>query len=399
VRILFVAMLNSIHTARWIRQLHGFGWDLHLFPVQQGTVDPNLDELHPEISQITLQYPRGIPLSAPRPGVRTEGVRRFGIRGNLGKEISRRIRQRHHREADLAETVRRIRPDIIHSMEFQLAGYLTLAGLPLMGPSRPPWIASNWGSDVYLFGKLASDRDRVRAVLQSCDYYHCECERDVGLAREMGLNGKVLPVVPASGGFDVAGMAALSNGVPPSARRVIVLKGYQHFAGRALVGIRALELCADALRGYRVVVLPATPDVAIAAELASQRTGIEFTSFPSLPHGDTLRLFASSRIHIGLSISDAISTSFLESIITGSFPIQSYTSCCSEWIKDGEGGLIVPPEDPDVVARAIRRALADDALVDAAALANRKVAFERLDLSVIRPKVKQMYEQIVSATA
>ena len=33
MRVLFVAMADSIHTARWIRQLQGQGWDLHLFPV------------------------------------------------------------------------------------------------------------------------------------------------------------------------------------------------------------------------------------------------------------------------------------------------------------------------------------------------------------------------------
>jgi hypothetical protein len=399
VRILFVAMHNSIHTARWIRQLRGLGWDLHLFPIQQSDPDPDLDQLHPEIREITVHHPGGLPLSAPRPGVREAGTWPLRLRGPARKDIFRRIRRRFlRRDRDLAATVRRIRPDVVHSMEFQHAGYLTLAALPHMGPARPPWLAANWGSDVYLYGRLASDREQVRALLRSCDYYHCECERDVALAREFGLRGEVVAVSPSGGGFDVATIAGLSGGVPPSARRVIVLKGYQHWAGRALVGIRALELCADVLSGYRIVVLPVERPVAIAAELASQRTGIEFETRGGLPHEETLRLFASARVHIGLSISDAISTSFLESMITGAFPIQSCTSCASEWIDDGVGGIIVPPEDPEVIARAIRRALADDALVDEAARSNRKTAMERLDLSVVRPRVTEMYERIAAAT-
>jgi len=41
--ILFVAMSGSIHTARWINQLEGHGWDIHLFPsLDQGVVHPEL---------------------------------------------------------------------------------------------------------------------------------------------------------------------------------------------------------------------------------------------------------------------------------------------------------------------------------------------------------------------
>ena len=32
MKILFVAMSDTIHTARWIGQLAGLGWDVHLFP-------------------------------------------------------------------------------------------------------------------------------------------------------------------------------------------------------------------------------------------------------------------------------------------------------------------------------------------------------------------------------
>src|SRR5712692_7747884 len=33
MRILFVAMTDSVHTTRWINQLNALGWDIHLFPV------------------------------------------------------------------------------------------------------------------------------------------------------------------------------------------------------------------------------------------------------------------------------------------------------------------------------------------------------------------------------
>jgi len=70
-----------------------------------------------------------------------------------------------------------------------------------------------------------------------------------------------------------------------------------------------------------------------------------------------LHYYGRARIYIGLSISDAISTSLLEAMVMGAFPIQSCTACADEWIEDGKSGFIVPPEDPHVIAEAIRRAL------------------------------------------
>ena len=80
----------------------------------------------------------------------------------------------------------------------------------------------------------------------------------------------------------------------------------------------------------------------------------------------------------------------------GAFPIQSCTSCADEWIEDGKTGLIVPPEDAEIVAVAIRRAVSDDTLVDYAAEQNAQLAAERLDHSVIQPQVIAMYEKVVA---
>ncbi|MGE5664254.1 MAG: glycosyltransferase, partial [Deltaproteobacteria bacterium] len=165
--------------------------------------------------------------------------------------------------------------------------------------------------------------------------------------------------------------------------------------GRALVGLRAIERCADALPGYEVAVHSATPDVAIAAELTGKQAGIPVRIVPKeTPHREILALHGRARISVGLSISDAISTSFLEAIVMGSFPVQSWTACADEWIDDGRTGLLVPPEDPEVVEKALRRALSDDALVDRAAEENARLAAERLDRAVLKPLAVSIYTTV-----
>lgn len=174
-----------------------------------------------------------------------------------------------------------------------------------------------------------------------------------------------------------------------------MLKGYQHWAGRALVGLRALERCADLLKKYEIIIHSASPDVQIAAELFHKSSFIKTTILPeSTSHKEILRAHGKARISIGLSISDAISTSFLESIAMGSFPIQSWTSCADEWIKNGKTGFLVPPDDPDVVEQSIRRALTDDELVDKAAIENYKTVKDRLDKDILKPKIIKFYKTI-----
>jgi glycosyltransferase involved in cell wall biosynthesis len=96
---------------------------------------------------------------------------------------------------------------------------------------------------------------------------------------------------------------------------------------------------------------------------------------------------------IGLAITDGTPNSMLEAMIMGAFPIQSDTVSTGEWIKQGRNGFLVPPEDPEVVAGAIKHALSDDELVDRAARINRRVT-RRIDRQVIQPRVIEIYKHV-----
>jgi len=392
MRLLVVAMSNSVHTARWLSQVADQGWDIHLFP----SIDEWID-VHPDFRNLTLYHSGCRPVGPNASGVRFRGVSVFRRAAEVYRRRVSRSDVPGYRARQLARVIDRIRPDVVHSLEIQHAGYLTLEAKRLCRKPFPPWIATNWGSDIYLFGRLDAHEPLIRGVLAECGYYSCECRRDVCLARAFGFRGTVLPVFPNSGGFDLDLAARLVRPGPVSARRLVMLKGYQSFAGRALVGIRALERCADLLKsaGYEVAVYSAAPEVAIAAELFSKSTGVPVRIVPKeTPHAEILALHGQARASLGLSISDAISTSLLEALVMGSFPVQSFTACADEWIEDGVTGLLVPPDDPDVVEAALRRALTDDGLVDGAAVKNGLLAAERLDRRLLKPMAVGIYRTV-----
>ena len=395
MKILFVVRAPSVHSARWINQIVGRGWDIHVFAAAEmfGT------RWHPDFHDVTAYS-----YASNGGGANTFRARKLWplpFAGERVKLLASRLPERwSSRAAWLARVIRWLKPDMVHSLEFQQPGYLTLQARALYKDRFPPWIVSNWGSDIYLFGPLAGHVERVKAILAACDYYACECQRDITLAREYGFTKTALPVMPIAGGFHLDRLAQYRQPGPVSARKVITVKGYQNWAGRALVGLRALELCSDQIKagGYRVVIYLAEESVQIAAERMALRTGIPVEIVPETSHEEILRLQGRARVAIGLSISDGLSTSALEALIMGAFPIQSNTACLTELVKDGETALMVPPEDAPEVADAIRRALSDDALVNRAAELNAKLAAERLDYGVVQARVVEMYERIAAET-
>ena len=397
LRILFVARPYSVHTARWINQIADRGWDLHLFPASE-------DTLHADYRNLTTYYIQRNQGAQVDQSVRTRVLLPLPVGGYRVRRLAERVLPPRwtDRAEWLARIIRRLKPDLVHALEFQAAGYLVARTRRLMRDDFPPLVVSNWGSDIYLYGPLAEHKDRIKELLAVADYYTAECRRDVQLALDYGFRGRVLPILPVAGGFDVQKMRSLMQPGPTSARRIVALKGYQHWAGRSLVGLRALELCAGALRerNLTVAVYAANnADVAVAVERMAHRTRLDVKIIPPGPHEEMLRLHGRARVSVGLSISDALSTSALEALIMGSFPIQSDTSCLPEIIEENVGALMVPPEDPEAVAAAIRRAVSDDQLVDKAAELNAAVAFEKLDESVVRPQVIAMYEEVAAARA
>jgi glycosyltransferase involved in cell wall biosynthesis len=384
MKILFVSLSGSIHTARWISQIEDKNWDLYLFP--------SYDNFWINDDLISVNY-----------CIPNWWIYQFSLKFNAGN-IFRIIYKifaaflffldKKYYEKRLLKYIKKIKPDIIHSMETQGGGYLVdSVKLNYYKTSNfPVWWHANWGSDMYIFGRIDEHKNRIKSVLSNCDYYSCECQRDVRLALEFGFKNEVLSVYPNSGGINMQLIDEVyANADLTASRKIIMLKGYQGWAGRALVGLRALTRCKEILSGYTVVIYTNTnaEDIKVASSLFMNDTGIRVILLKE--HSDYLTILsyhAKARISIGLSIGDAISTSMLEAMSVGSFPIQSNTSCADEWIEDGVSGFIVPPEDPEFVELAIRRAILDDNLVNKAAEINKtkireEISFDNLKIKTI----------------
>lgn len=391
MRILFIAIQASIHTSRWIEQIIDQGWDIHLAPTISGGLQEGLRD-----KPLTYYGPKNLSQMVIRG--RIKKALTFWP-SDLGKKLVQKAIDRVNLPVTLGrleDIVHRIKPDVIHSMETQTSGYQALQLKEILGDKMPVWIHSNWGSDLYLYHRLPEHRPKIEKLLAHCDYFYSECERDITLARELGFKG--IPFAPTlmAGGMHMDLVEAFRPPEPVSQRKYILLKGYQNWAGRALTGLQAIELCADIIRerGYKVLIQLADADTELAAKVLATDTGIPIEILPRASHEESLKRIGMARVHIGLSISDGMPMSGIEAMALGTFPIQSNTSCLNSIIQDGVNGFLVPHWDPYAIADALHQALTDDQLVEQAGKINAQYVREHCEFEAIKQKTIADYQQV-----
>ena len=393
MRILFVGMPFSIHTARWIAQFENQNWDIHFFPSFEYT------DTHEQLKNIVYHEHyhafQGINKNIKiKPIYKLEINFRNKFLKNVTSKIYRLIGLELSKEKTLSKLINKLQPDIIHSLETQSAGYLVDKAYKI-NPFKSIWIHSIWGIDLHFYEKIQDHKNSIQSVLQKINVFLSEGQRDIEIAKKIGYSGETY-VIPAGGGHNLD-QIQISDFKKTSSRKLILLKGTQDICRRGLVGLRALEKCVDLLSNYEIVVYNCCQELQYAIEcFIFDNPSIKISILKHTSHKNMLDLNKIARISITTNLSDGLPNSFLEAMIYGAFPIQSNTSNANEWIQVGVSGFLVPPNDPEIIEKAIRIALTDDNLVDNAALINHKLAKQKLDYKTIQNKAISIYTSALS---
>ena len=338
-KIFVICMLDSIHSARWLGQFRDEDIEFLLFPSSpHRRLRPELKALLKNESKakyriVPLGKLFGLPL-----WIADKFVDNF-FRGSLARVF-----------------IKSFQPEIVHALELQNAGYVALKALENKKPQGLSLITTNWGSDIYWFQRYPKHQAKLERLMKLSDYHSAECSRDLGLARNLGFEGTFMPVIPNAGGFSAESL--LVPIVPGTNRRIIAVKGYHGWVGRAKVALEAIQEMHSALTDFEIVVYSANRTTMQKARELRDSTDLKVTVHGkgTLSHLQVLDLFARSKIYIGLSESDGISTSLLEAMAMGAIPVQTSTACCDEWFSDS--GVAVREITPSAVQSSIRQALA-----------------------------------------
>jgi glycosyltransferase involved in cell wall biosynthesis len=277
---------------------------------------------------------------------------------------------RMDRSQTLKKAIKSRKYDYIHALEIQHAGYILLGALAEI-QSDSQLIVTNWGSDIYYFSQFPSHAKKIRRLLQHVDKYSAECLRDYDLATKFGFRGKFMQVIPNSYSFTPPKIDSMRT----SSRSQVTGKCYGGQFGLGRVVIECAEEVLRINEEIQVFLYSVTQDLEVnIKELVNKFPGrVRYAGIKdSLSHESLLEEFANSRIYIGASRSDGISTSFLEAMSQGAYPIQTNTSCASEWILKGCIGSVVGTTKAEIL-EAVMISIEDDSLVDKAQIQNPKV--------------------------
>ena len=381
--ILSIGMLDSIHFARWLTQFTDEGYEFLIYPSRR------FRKVHPLLASLLSKNNTRSTYKL------IGGTKRLKLAGyydyifverpGLSKLVNYRVKR-------LTRILEKKKPDFIHAIELQGAGYLLAELNPELLKSSKV-IATNWGSDIYYFRNFEDHLVKIRRVLSIADYYSAECVRDYQLAREMGFEGVDLPCIPIAGGFDIQEFDKTFSF--PSQRTQIIIKGYGGLFGRADLPITLLPDIASMYPKYSFFIYSVTPDILTLIKKLpkSVRERIRISRVGSgLTHAEMQFEFRRSRIYIGCSESDGVSTSFLESLINGTYPIQTGTSCANEWVQQGAHASIVSFSLLEIF-KEVENSLNNDEDVDRAAKKNLELANEKLGEAYIKQLATTYYLQ------
>jgi len=390
-RILFVAMAHSIHAVRWMNLVAEGEYDVYLYPALYMPKRADLS------SRIQIYYPSFWDTSFhPTP---SGYIARRAIDFLRGRLNGLPRGSDHQAVAPLVRLIEHIKPDIVHALEMQHGGYLAVQAMERLSGRRPLFGIANWGSDIFLYQHRSEHESWIARLLTQADFYSAECARDLALVKARGYEGKVWPVTPGSAGVEMELVNGLQPSVlPPSQRRHIMIKGYQSFAGRALTTLAALAQCVETIRPFRLCIFSPSFAVKRAFSRFAKTHSLDVTFIENVPYAEMLAWYGKARCYIGSGISDGISTSVLESMAMGCFPIQSNTSCCLEWFEQGKTGFAPPPDNLTGIAAAIKIALTDDILVDRAVPINQETIAKRADDRFIQKNLLAEYAQLLNHT-
>ena len=124
-----------------------------------------------------------------------------------------------------------------------------------------------------------------------------------------------------------------------------------------------------------------------------RQVGVQFTGYRE----DALSFVATSELYVLPSLWEGLPYSLLEAMLAAK-PVVT-TSICSHVVSDGETGLVVPPSDPDALARAMERLLRDPGLGSRMGKLGREKLEKCFSAERMAAETVEVYEDVLSRKA
>jgi len=279
--------------------------------------------------------------------------------------------------------IRRVRPDLVHANSSK-AGVLGRCAAALMRVPVRVFTVHGWAFKAYTGFAALGYRwaDRLMDPLTSATICVSETERAAGLAARTCRASRTV-VIPNAVDVDAAPRATHA-GDPPR----VVTVGRLAAPKDTLTLVRALAALGP--MRFSALVVGDGPD---RPELEAEIRSLDLSGAVELAgsRADVPDLLAAADVFVLSSRSEGAPFSILEAMAAGLPVVATDVGGVGELVADGETGLLVPADDPDRLAEALRSLLADGALRRRLGAAGLARARERFDLRALRDAHLDLY--------
>jgi glycosyltransferase involved in cell wall biosynthesis len=294
----------------------------------------------------------------------------------------------------LAEVIQRVKPDIVHALRVPYEGMLAAEAIRQLGGDIP-LLVSIWGNDFTLHAPSTPLMGHyTRRTMQTAAALHADCQRDIRLAQLWDFDpDKPTIVLPGNGGLDFS--LFHPPACPASKPLVINPRGFRAYV-RNDTFFKAVPL----VLGRKPEAHFVCPDMAGEAEAKKwlAQLGIENSVrlLPKLNRPALADLFRTAQVVVSPSTHDGTPNSLIEAMACGCFPIAGDLDSIREWITPGINGLLVNPDDPSALARAILKGLDNAEHREQAQSHNAALLAERAEYRQCMSRAAEFYEKLTT---
>jgi glycosyltransferase involved in cell wall biosynthesis len=116
---------------------------------------------------------------------------------------------------------------------------------------------------------------------------------------------------------------------------------------------------------------------------------------PRQPRDKMAELFRQAQVVVSPSTHDGTPNTLLEAMACGCFPVVGDIESLREWIVNGVNGLLVDPNNPEDMAKAILRAIEQSNFRARAAAQNVRLIAERAEYSQVMAQAEGFYRKLI----
>jgi len=361
VKICFLAGANSIHSYRWVKYFSDKSHEIYWISLAPLTAGSDIENIHfYEIPQFQLKI--------------------FSL---LNAIIQTR------------KLVEKIKPDILH------AHYAGIYGLIGALSGIHPFIVTAWGSDILMAGRAKIKKPFVKYVLKKTDLITCDAEHMRKAIEKLGKDFEKITIIYF--GIDTQIFA-------PGDKDEALLKKLDTLNSPVIISLRTLEpiydietlirsvpLVLGSIPGAKFVIVGTGSREKVIKELAQRLSISDKIRFVGkIPNEEMCRYLRTADIYVSTSLSDGgIAASTAEAMACGLPVVITDTGENKKWVKDGEGGFLIPIKSHTILAEKIIYLLQNSALRMCFGDINRKVIEKRNNYYIEMGKMDKIYKEIL----